>query len=172
MKTTTRRLLAVLLAATLLLCLCACGDRYRAAVYSDQATELIRVDFAADHLTSGIYLEGADTVTDADDYPRTRAFIVDTQAAYDEIFTDYAPAVNFETEMLILCTYTSNYVHPVEIVKVKQEGSTLSVTLREKRKSDFFFAFAVGAACAPYQRYVIIKLDKLDVTSVDLTIKS
>ncbi len=172
MKPNIRWLAALVSVAVLLVSLCACGNNYHAAVYNDQAAEWIRTEFAAENLTSGIYIDGADTVTDSETYPRTRAFLVDTQEVYDEIFKpDTQIPVDFDHEMLVVCTFTSTYVRPVEITKIKQNGETLSVTLKEKQKSDFFFAVRVSAACQPYQRYVVLKMDKLAVTSVELTVK-
>ncbi len=174
MKTVTR-MLSVALTVCLLLTLASCGVGHNAAVYNDRADEWINDSFAAANLTSGIYIEGADTVTDSETYPRSRTFIVDTQERCDEIFKPNTQlSVNLETEMLVVCTYTSTYVRPVELTRLRVEGDTLSVTLREKQKS-FFSAFAalpVGAACQPYQRYVILKLDRLDVTNVELTVNS
>ncbi len=172
MKLSIGRFFAVALAAILLLTLCACGNAHNAAVYGDRADEWINADFAAANYTSGIYIDGVDTVTDADDYPRSRSFIVNTQERYDEIFKpDTQISVDFDYEMLVVCTFTSTYVRPVEIAKLKQNGETLSVTLEQKRTSDFFLALRAGAACQPYQRYVVLKMDKLDVTTVELTVK-
>ncbi len=173
MKTKSRSTMILALVAVLLVSLCACGNSHHAAVYNDSAAEWINDAFATANLTGGIYMEGADTVTDAEIYPRSRAFVVDTQETYDEIFrSDTNLAVDFASEMLVVCTFTSTYVRPVEIVKIRQDGETLSVTLKEKQQSDFFFAVRVGAACQPYQRYVVLKMDKLDVSDVELTIKN
>ncbi len=169
MKKICKSLLTVALAVVILFLLCACGVSYHAAVYSDQADEIIREDFKTANRTGGVYIEGEDTVT-GEEYPRTRAFIVDTQEAYDEIFhKNVQIPVDFETEMLVVCTFTSNYVRPVRIDRVKQNGDTLSVTLKEKRPTSIFLT--VGAACAPYQRYVVLKMDRRSVTDVSLTVK-
>ncbi len=171
MNISRHRILCAVLTAMLLLTFSACGASYNAVVLNDQATELIDAQFYTEHYTSGIYLDGLDSVTDSEAYPRSRTFIVDSQEAYAAIFkADAAMAVNFETEMLLVCTYTSNYVRPVVIRSIRQTGSTLAVTLKEKRESQGL-TLTVGAACAPYQRYVILKLDKLSVTHIDLTVQ-
>lgn len=171
MKHIRLRMSIALMSLLMLFTFCACGASHNATVVHDQATEWINEAFLTEHYTGGIYLDEMDTVTDRDFYPDSRTFIVDSQEDYDEIFrSDAAIEVDFETEMLLVCTFTSHYVRPVVITALRRQGSTLSVILKEKRASSGL-ALTVGAACAPYQRYVVLRLDKLTVTHVDLTVK-
>ncbi len=165
MKTKMRILTVVLLACFMLIGLAACGHPYHAEILNGQAADLINQEFLDANRTRGAYDNNDETAEGDGFLPSSRAFLVRTQEEYDKIFKpDAAVPVNFERELLVVCTYTSIYVRKVTIEDIEKDRHVLELTLEERHPRG---GIAVGDACRPYQRYVIIKLDRTDVTAVD-----
>lgn len=101
---------------------------------------------------------------DLDALPETRTILIDDQDEFDAAFENCPFEVDLSTEMIVVYTFSFIYSRPTVIKKVSFSDGTLSLKLENKRAK-----WGVKDACMPYQRYVIVKLDKLDVTEVKVT---
>ena len=157
-----------IIGVVLMMCLCVlvgCGNNYNARLY-DNANEYIKKEFAAENLTRGSYYGEQDFYAD-DTYPATRTFIVDNQTKYDEIFIAGLEEfdISFDKQMLIVYTFTTVYHRNNWITSVDVYNSVLTINYKMDEK------FGVGDASRPYQRWFVVKLDALNITSVEFVEK-
>ncbi len=148
----------------LIMCLCVlvgCGNNYNAKLY-DNANDYIKKEFAAENPTRGSYYGEQDFYAD-DTYPATRTFIVDNQDKYDKIFIDDLEefGISFDKQMLIVYTVTTVYHRNNWIVSADEHSGVLTIKYKMEEK------FGVGDASQPYQRWFVVKLDALNITSVE-----
>ena len=103
-------------------------------------------------------------INDPDALPSSRTILIDNQEDFDATFTDCPVEVDFNSEMIVVYTMTSLNRRETKVKKTKIDDGVLSVELYNKHPEK-----RGGDTCIPYQRYVIVKLDKLDVTEVKVT---
>lgn len=135
------------------------ANKYNAIV-CDEPNRWLREDFLSENLISGAYYD--EKIYTDDIYPSSRTFIIDNNECFNEIFQSSSLDVNFEREMLVLHTFVSIYTRPIEIKEVSVEESVLQI--------EFIMGKAqkgTGDAIRPFQRYLLVKLDKLAVTSAE-----
>jgi hypothetical protein len=94
--------------------------------------------------------------------PRFRTFIITEQARMDEVFS-VCPDIDFEKEMVAMYFYTSVY---------RRERKIKSITLDNKNlKIEFKIAEnEANDASMPLTRFLVIKMDKLDIDTVEFTL--
>lgn len=131
---------------------------YNAVLY-DNAVDIIDETFARNNLIGGVYYED---IPDADTlFPSSRYFIVKDETGFNEIFKADSLNVNFEIQMVIVFTDSIEYRHPAEIRNMSLNGKSLEVTYGVKLIRN------AGSACQPYQRWFVIKMDNLDISSAE-----
>ena len=93
------------------------------------------------------------------DNPKTRTFIIDNQEKYDEIIVSDIDElqVDFTKQMLVVHTFIDEYVRVRTIETVEFENGNLTITYVLEHISG-----NVGSVCQPYQRWFIVKMDKLN----------
>lgn len=132
------------------------GDEYDAGLFDDaelfDATEIVKAEFINDNPIS-------DTINGT--YPTRRTFIIDNQEKYNQMFDESAQiSIDFDTQMIVAYTFYSIYRRENMLVEVAVDNKTLFITYEmEKREG-------VGDACSPYQQWLAVKLDKLEVETV------
>lgn len=137
---------------------CSKSKNYNAILY-DNAVEWINADFADSHRVAGALY--TDAQQNGENFPRSRFFIVDSRTAAEGIFGDsFDLEVDYENEMLVVYTFSIEYILPAYIDSISLNGTTLTVNCKIKHIQ------GAGTACQPYQRWFIVKLDKLDIDSV------
>ena len=131
--------------------------KYHATLY-DAAGAWIKEDFQKENI---VHLEGGST------YPKNRVFIVNTQVDYDQIFIPDAAelSVDFDTQMLIVYTFTDTNRRNKQIVGMNLNDSVLKITYQKEKPIKEYFV-PVGDTCNPYQQWFVVKMDKLPVDSV------
>lgn len=128
-------------------------NNYNAELY-DTAGEWINEDFAKNNLVR--------TLGDPEnDYPKSLVFIVDNQEDYNQIFNENAAPINvdFDKQMLVVYTFSTEYHRSNTIESIIVENDVLKITYQMEKKQ------GVGDASMPYQRWFVVKLEKLDVNS-------
>ena len=95
--------------------------------------------------------------------PESRTFIVTDRTSFEKIISeDFAEfEVDFDNEMIIVYTFETMYVLPAKIADIELSGKTLTLNYNIE------LIPATGSARAPFQRWFIVKSDKLDITSVE-----
>ncbi len=132
--------------------------KYNAHLF-DSATDWIKEDFISDNPVG--YLEDVS-------YPTERVFVVKNREEYDKIFIESIDNfdVDFSTQMLIVYTFGTIYHRNNNLVSLEVKEDVLNITYKMDKKS------GVGDASQPYQRWFVVRLDKLDVDSVVFMEKS
>ena len=126
--------------------------KYNAQLF-DSATDWIKEDFINDNIVG--YSENGT-------YPTERVFIVKNQEEYDEIFNESIDdfGIDFDTQMLVVYTFETIYHRNNNLVSLEVDEDVLTITYKMEKKS------GVGDASQPYQRWFVVRLEKLDVDSV------
>ncbi len=138
---------------------------YNATLYDD-VNDCIKESFAKESLIRNVYYNdsGYDEVIIIEDetVPENRTFIVNTQDAYNEIFVADIEFfdVDFKTQMLIVYTFKAINHRKINIAGIKLQDSSLNIEYKSPYKH------GIGDTSVPYQRWIVVKLDKLDITSV------
>ena len=137
-------------------------------VLNGNASQMIDKTFYEQNYTYGAYYDdyndGKTKLEDAS-YPKARTFLITSQQDYERVFDSNADLnVDFSSEMLAVYTFTAEYVREIRIDEVAVDGQKLCIHLSMIKPRQ-----GVGDAVMPYQRYVVIKLDKADVTEVEIS---
>ena len=132
---------------------------YHAELY-DHAVSWIREDFQTEH---PVKIVGFSDVEDTEQYPKTRTFIVSDEAEYERIFLDDIAEldVDLSEKMLIVYTFSAEYVRPAKISGMHLDGDVLTV------EYEIDLIPETGSAVKPFQRWFILKLDKIEFSSVN-----
>ena len=119
----------------------------------DSATEWINEEFINDNLVG--YSENSS-------YPTERIFIVNSQDQYNQIFIENIDEldIDFNTQMLVIYTFVTVYHRNNSLVRLEVNEDVLKITYTMEKK------LGIGDASQPYQRWFVVRLDKLDVDSV------
>ena len=159
----------LILGAALIMCLtlfagCANNDvKYNAVLYDD-AESLIDEVFAKEHRVSGggVHYQDGDYSTAT--VPE-RTFFINSTEEYEEIFADSAELeVDFDSQMLIVYTFSLEYKHPLRLKGTDLNDNTLAVTFEMK------LVRGTDSVCQPYQRWEVLKMDKMEISAVTIEI--
>lgn len=147
------KLTSLILSVTMLLCiLTSCSNlsvwRYGVTLY-DQAGGWIQSNFAEENY---VFMESE---------PRTRIFVVDTQDKYDEMFTENTDGLktDFSQQVLIVytCVMTSKNYCRIREMKITDGNLKIVYEVYSSGRPD---------ACSPYQRWMVIRMNKVDINSI------
>lgn len=96
------------------------------------------------------------------DLPESRTFIVTDRKSFERIFVDdfLEFEIDFDSEMLIVYTFATHYVLPAKIANIELKEKILTVHYNIELNP------GAGSAREKYQRWLIVKLDKQDITTV------
>ena len=161
-------------AIVILLCLSVlsgCNVKYNAVMYS-RVEKWIDEDFLRENRVKAYYLnDDYDEDDDSDDAPEkyiydensppSRSFIITEEAEFKSVFTDCPISVDFDNEMVLLYVFGDIYPYrEYHLKKTALEDKTLNIyyKLESTNKKD---------ATMPFQRCMMVKLDKLDITEVN-----
>ena len=146
--------------------------KYGAKMYS-QCDEWILPSFFDKNKISGVAYKNPDYVEGVDDYsekyytdydaPRTRAFIVNDEETYNEIFKENSLKVDFDKETVfvhILSTTTATNIYVIDDIAV--DSGKVSIYFI---KRNFLSIFMDGTAPSPI--CLVVKMDKIDVDNVE-----
>lgn len=140
-------------------------NTYNAKLYN--ADNWINNDFAEDNLIRNVYYSqsgsGENVLSDDETYPESRTFIVENSEVYNRIFNNDIENfdVDFNKQMLIVYTFRDINHRNLKLISVNLQDAILRITFESISKS------GIGDTCMPYQRWIVIKLDKIEVKSVE-----
>lgn len=154
----------ILVLVTCFCVLTACSvKRYNATIYNDTKNSL-RKEFLAYNMTRGSYYQNdnGEIVKAVDsDLPGDYTYVVKTKEHAEEIFYELPFETNFDEQMLIIYIFTDLYNRPYEIKKISCRHGELRIDVELQS-----VPFGVLDGVAPYQRVIIIQMDKLDFDTV------
>lgn len=144
---------------------------YNATVLNGNASEWINKDFYGRSHTRGALYEGENDPEDEAN-PESRFCVVRSREDQAAVFTEEAPIeVDYSREMLVVYTFTSIYVREIRIKEAKIESGELKLVLEMKKPFGGDLNIFVADACAPFQRYVVVKLDRQEISNVEVTLE-
>lgn len=145
------------------------GNKYNAVLYS-HAENWISEDFLDENRVKAYYpnkdyVEGEsdpweDIIYD-NESPDSRTLIISNQDEFGKIFTKYDSTVDFERQIVILYIFGDVYPSRDYYLKkliLKEQALKIYYRLENRNGDD---------ATAPYQRCLMVKLDKLDIVAVN-----
>lgn len=162
-----KRLTILILTFTLLCALLAsCGTSISA-----EAFDIDRALFRDEFLTAAALKDYS--VAESSDLPSEFSAIIRDKAAYDATFTSDAQIeVDFEKQILVVYTYMAVNRREIKVDDVTMNNDVLSIRLKVVDPFRIlFFRFFGADTCAPYQRFVVLRLDKpetLEYVNVNL----
>lgn len=152
-----------------LLVLCSCGkSNYNAVMYS-HAEEWISESFLKENRVKAYYLnegyieeenEPSSKYIYDETAPKFRCFILTEEKEFRNIVSSYEEDIDFEKEMGLLYVFADvNPYREYFITRINLDNQDLTIyfKLQNSGKKD---------TTAPYQRCLLVKMDKLEITSV------
>lgn len=159
-----------IMALACLFCLAGCGNKYNAEIVSDSynnSGEWLNEDFKKNNYVAYAYYAddpNYSNISTDDSFPKSRTFVIKSEEEKCNILNgNFDVEVNFEREMLIIYTWTTDYRRPCYIKSLELKDEILYIDFYMQRGQ-----FGHGDACMSYQRWFVIKLDLLSMTSVEI----
>ncbi len=93
---------------------------------------------------------------------KERKFIVDNKEKFEEIFLEGISEldIDFNTEIIIVRAFEDIYIETIFLEDVFVENSVLTITYGHDLTED------VPSSRTPYQRWLVVKMDRVDVDNV------
>lgn len=138
---------------------------YNAKLYN--AENRINNDFAINNLIRNVYYSQSDSdekfFSDDETYPESRTFIIENLEEYNKIFNNNIEDLNvdFNKQMLIVYTFRATDHRNLKLISVNLQDKLLKITF------ETIFESGTGDTSTPYQRWIVIKLDKVEMESIE-----
>ena len=142
-----------------------CGNlSYNAKLYN--ADTWINNDFADNNLIRNVYYSQSDSdekfFSDDETYPESRTFIIENLKEYNKIFNNIEDLnVDFNKQMLIVYAFRATDHRNLKLISVNLQDKLLKITF------ETIFKSGTGDTSTPYQRWIVIKLDKVERESIE-----
>jgi hypothetical protein len=137
-----------------------CGDIW----FNEEYNSTIREDFIDNNLTRNPYFDPKIPGIINDNLPETITLIVKNQQELSEIFSTFPIELDFEKEMLVLYGFSTTTPNQIKIKKIDIENDALKINLIVLPSNPP----NIPNASQPRTRWVIVKMDKLDILSVQV----
>ncbi len=147
-----------------------CGNSYYNAKLYD-ATNWINSYFANNNLIRNVYYSQSDSdeklFLDEETYPESRTFIIGNLEDHNKIFNDNIEDLNvdFNKQELIVYTFRSTDHRNLKLISVNLQDKILKITFETIHKS------GTGDTSIPYQRWIVIQLEKVEMESIEFNQK-
>lgn len=138
---------------------------YNAKLYN--ADNWINNDFADNNLIRNVYYSRSDSdekfFSDDETYPESRIFIIEDLEEHNTIFNNDIEDLNvdFNKQVLILYTFRAINHRNLKLTSVNLQDKILKITY------ETIFKSGTGDTSTPYQRWIVIKLDKVEMEAVE-----
>jgi len=171
-----KKIICFLFAFTMLFALCSCDGYYEnlyeppynAIMYSKH-NSWINPSFLADNKVSGAFYKNENYNEDdsSNKYyeditsPKSRTFIIKEQETFDLIFSETDLEVNFDEEIIVLYIFADSEGYlKYYITNILMEEPKVTIYYKLERSDK-------KGATQPYQRCLIVKMDKVNVEEVE-----
>lgn len=157
--------LSVVIVCCLAFSLFGCSNlSYNAKLYN--ADTWINNDFADNNLIRNVYYSQSDSdekfFSDDETYPESRTFIIENLKEYNKIFNNIEDLnVDFDKQVLIVYTFRATDHRNLKLISVNLQDKILKITF------ETIFKSGTGDTSTPYQRWIVIKLDKVEMEAVE-----
>ena len=119
-------------------------------------------EWLANNHIYGAYGENGEENYD-ENTPKSRTYILKNQDELDEVFSEFSQ-IDFEKEMVLVYCYRTIYIRKQVLEKVVLDGTILNVEFNVVKGK-----MGHADASALSRRMLVLKLDKLDITEVNIT---
>lgn len=144
--------------------LVACGNKYNAIMYSD-TKDWINEEFLKENLIRGShYLEDGEIMVADESYPEFLTFIINTQEDFDSKFMKFPPTINFEKEMLLVYIFTTTNPNIYKISEISLDDKILNINFKAEKSKGMS-----DNLTSPIQKCLIVKADKMEITTANFT---
>ena len=149
-----RKIFAAALALLILLQLFA-GCSKEDVYFWDNAKGWLTQEFQKDNIVTLGFLG------EPREYPANRTIVIDTRDEYDRAFEadTSAPTADFSQQMMVLYTFVDTNRNKFVLTDIGVENGVLKFVCEDVPSN--------GDTCSPYQRWFLVKLNKVDVQSVE-----
>ena len=133
---------------------CSGSYKYHATLY--ESSDWVTDSFAKENKVQDA--KYGSKKTDAESYPTSRTITVEDSAKYKGVFNDGVKELetDFDKQMLVVYTTYSIYHRDLHLESIDLKNGTMTITIKEDDGK-----IGVGYASAPYQRWMIVKQDKV-----------
>ena len=135
--------------------------KYNATIY-DNVGEYLNKEFI-----ETMKIQGVSFIDEAKTLPTDRETLILTQEAFNKAFNNTSNInVDFSRQMVVIYTYTAINQRSISLKEIdydRKDGS-LDIDLRIKRTTKR------GDTCEPYQRFLVVVMDKLSVVDLDVDV--
>lgn len=138
-----------------------CGELMKSAVFYCDANQWIDKNFLEENRVSGAYYEeenyagGSDYIYDSTS-PATRTIMIDNEATFNRIFTEYPFTVDFESRRVVLHIFGNMYARDFYLKNAEVKEGTLRVQYEMEKVAD-----DINDACMPGQHCFMLILDRV-----------
>jgi hypothetical protein len=142
--------------------------KYHAKIYDD-AQEWVSEQVLADHITRGAQIGNSENFAQGEKYPEDIEYLIRSQAELDEYFEEFPVNVNFDREMVAICFFTCRYIskdYKIESIEVDEGELEIDVEYEKESRG----CGKAKLAPFPRQRCIAVKMDKVDVYTVDFSL--
>lgn len=145
------------------------SNKYNAVMYSS-VQDWISDEFLKENRVKGYYknedfVEGKSDWSDSyiydEDSPESRTFTITEEDKFNEIVTKHTLDVDFKNQMAILFIFSDKSPREYHLKKVEVKEQTLDIYFKLESKK------WIKDATAPYQRCMLVILDKLEINTVN-----
>ena len=170
------RLCGIVICLSLLFPFGGCGgDKYNAVLY-DNVNEWMNKEFLKENKTYGACYLNENYNENEDDWneqilidktsPQSRAFVTKEKEEFDKIFSSFPIEVNFEKEIILIYIFTTVYLsRPYKLNSINVQNQVVIIEYEMEK------ANGTTDTSMPGQRCFAVKMNKLEITAAEFTVK-
>lgn len=161
--------LSCILTILLIACVGCSGNQYNAVLFSNAETwlsdDFLKENRVKAYYPNENYIEGesvsADKYIYEENAPTSKTFIITEKSEFDVISPKYPSTVDFERKIVILYIFSDIYPNrEYHLDKIDLQEQTLSVYYKLEKKQG-------NDAVAPYQRCLMVIIDRVEIKTVN-----
>ena len=145
MRKTVKVLAVVLLVSLMVGAFSGCAQVFYGARMYDNLDKYLVLDTF--RWSNPIYI-----TTENPGYPDSRSFVIADKATYDTVFVESAFDIDFDREMILLCTFSNCYQRPYYLDKISIQDGKASVYMRMEHSN-------VNDCVVVYQKWIAVKMN-------------
>ena|GEM_PF-2125297 len=169
MRVLLKRILPLCLMVVMILSLIAglagCGNKkYNAVMYGNvyENRTWLNDEFYENNLTHGSFSSVTGDYVQDETYPTYRTKIIVEKAEFDTVFKEFPVEVDFEQSMIVMHCFTTSSSNPYKIKSIFFDEQALTINYKQLTSKK-----TVPNASMPISKWVIVKMDKLDIDSAE-----
>lgn len=144
-----------------------CGNKipYNATMYGNiyENRTWLNDEFYEDNLTYGSFSNALGDYVEDETYPPYRIKIIVDKNEFDKVFKEFPVEVDFGKSMIIMHCFTTAAGSPYEIKSIVLDEQALIINYKNSTSKKP----TAPNASKPLSKWVLVKLDKLDINTAE-----